>query len=101
MLHLQLLSNFAHRAISADRSQTRLAAPLAIPTVLAALVGLASLAGCASPRTASTPTPDKPLVWPAPPDPPRFSYVRSITRPADLGIKTSAFKRFGQWITGS
>jgi len=40
-------------------------------------------------------------VWPDPPDPPRIAYVQSVFRPGDLGIKTSAFTRFGHWVTGS
>ena len=72
-----------------------------IAAVLAVVFGLLLFAGCSAPKTASTPPPGKPLVWPAPPDPPRLTYLRSITRPADLGIKTSGFKRFSQWLTGS
>jgi DNA-binding beta-propeller fold protein YncE len=69
--------------------------------VLAASFGIVLLVGCAAQKTGSKAVPAAPLVWPALPDPPRIAYVRSITRPADLGIKTSAFKRFGQWLTGS
>ncbi|MDB6028069.1 MAG: repeat domain protein [Verrucomicrobiales bacterium] len=41
------------------------------------------------------------LVWPSPPGEPRISYVQSIYRPADAGVKASAFARFGHWLTGS
>lgn len=43
---------------------------------------------------------DKP-VWPEPPAAARIAWSQSIHRPVDLGIKRSAFTRFGQWITGS
>lgn len=58
--------------------------------------------GCAShqrPTEAAQST--TPRVWPAPPEVPRISYVQSILRPADIGIKFSAFTRFGHWVTGS
>jgi hypothetical protein len=45
--------------------------------------------------------PAKPLVWPAPPEVARVGYVQTILRPADIGMKFSAFTRFGHWITGS
>jgi sugar lactone lactonase YvrE len=41
------------------------------------------------------------LVWPPAPDAPRIAYVHSFTRPSDLGIRQSAFTRFGHWLTGS
>jgi sugar lactone lactonase YvrE len=47
------------------------------------------------------PQPNLSLVWPAPPDPARIAYVRSLSGPADLGIKQSGFARFGRWLTGS
>jgi DNA-binding beta-propeller fold protein YncE len=39
-------------------------------------------------------------VWPPPPDSARVVYVRSFNNPADLGIKSSVFKRVGNWIAG-
>lgn len=41
------------------------------------------------------------LVWPPPPDEPRVAYVRSFNNPANLGLKPSALKRIGNWITGA
>jgi len=69
------------------------------------LVALAVICSCPSAmagksRNANPPTPAA-LVWPPPPDQPRVIYVRSFNKPADLGIKPSAFKRFGNWITGA
>jgi sugar lactone lactonase YvrE len=61
------------------------------------------VAGCAQVQHAPTSSspPAKPLVWPSPPEVARISYVQSILRPADIGIKFSPFTRFGHWITGS
>src|ERR1043166_8276263 len=56
--------------------------------------------GCSStPKPPSAPSTT--LVWPPAPDAPRIAYVQSFARPSDLGIKQSAFTRFGHWITGS
>lgn len=58
--------------------------------------------GCAShQRRVDATQSATPRIWPAPPDAARISYVQSILRPADIGIKYSAFTRFGHWITGS
>jgi DNA-binding beta-propeller fold protein YncE len=65
-------------------------------------IGASLLAGCsgferapAAEKRAST------VIWPSPPDAARIAFVRDIARPADLGIKSSTFTRFGRWITGS
>jgi len=39
--------------------------------------------------------------WPPLPDVARVVFVRSITQPADVGIKGSALKRFANWFVGS
>jgi hypothetical protein len=62
------------------------------------------LAGCASAKqdvgvTASA-IPSTKKVWPQPPAEPRIAYVRSISLPADLGMKSSGWSRLGGWITG-
>lgn len=41
------------------------------------------------------------IVWPYPPDEPRISYVRSIRRPDDLGIRKSFFERLRDVVFGS
>jgi DNA-binding beta-propeller fold protein YncE len=62
------------------------------------------LLGCSSTKqnqpgpTATLPAPKK--VWPEPPADPRIAYVQSISVPADLGMKISAWSRFGGWLTG-
>ncbi len=69
--------------------------------LLAAIAGLVT-AGCAGSHSAATPAePAESLVWPAPPETARISYVQSVYRPRDLEIKASAFTRFGRWLTGS
>jgi hypothetical protein len=67
-----------------------------------ALVALLAFTGCAgSQRAPSAAEPAAPLVWPAPPEQARIAYVQSVHRPADVGVKSSAFVRFGRWLTGS
>lgn len=39
-------------------------------------------------------------VWPLPPDAPRVAYVKSITQPADAGVKISGWGKLGNLITG-
>jgi sugar lactone lactonase YvrE len=68
--------------------------------VLGALTGVL-ITGCAQHKRAPMTTQTTPLVWPAPPEVARVSYVQSVLRPADIGIKFSPFTRFGHWITGS
>ena len=66
---------------------------------LSALAALGLLASCASrpaEPAARTPT----IVWPPPPERARFAYERSISGPADLGVKRSTFGRFADWLTG-
>jgi len=67
------------------------------------MLGLAIfIAGCSStPKTSSTASAPTTLVWPPSPDPARIAYVRSISRPADLGAKQSVFTRLGHLISGS
>lgn len=66
-------------------------------------LGIVMVTGCAArqrtPSTASAAS--TPKVWPAPPEVARISYVLSVVRPSDIGIKFSPFTRFGHWITGS
>lgn len=66
---------------------------------LAAAGALCLIVSCAS-RPASSAQTAAPLVWPAPPNPARFAFEKSIHGPADLGVKRSAFGRFADWLTG-
>lgn len=68
--------------------------------VALAVICSGAISIAAKSRTANGPAPTT-LVWPPPPDDPRVVYVRSFNNPADLGVKPSAFKRFGNWITGA
>ena len=56
------------------------------------------LASCATPLpiTSEKSAP----VWPAPPDQPRITYVRSMHGPRDIGQSLSIVTRFGHWLTG-
>ncbi len=59
-----------------------------------ALGGVAALAS-ESVRTGVAP------VWPPPPNEPRVVYVRSFSKPAEVGIKASAFKWLVKQVSGA
>ena len=40
------------------------------------------------------------MFWPAPPDPPKIAYVRSLAEPKDIGAKPSWFKRALRFLFG-
>ncbi len=44
------------------------------------------------------PLPD--IIWPKPPDIPRISFVNSISRPEDMGIKEGVIKSFIRFLAG-
>ena len=56
-------------------------------------VVLCLLAGCASPPSGLT-TPEEPVLFPLPPDPPRVQFLTSITRSDAIVEPESAFQRF-------
>jgi len=63
-------------------------------------VGLVAL-GCASTRPPSTPAGAAvEIVWPAPPQPARIRYLRTVERPRDLGIRASIWQRMQQFLSG-
>lgn len=60
-------------------------------------------AGCSP---IAVPQPDvadthQPLVWPEAPEPPRIRFVRSLTRPEDLGIRRSVLQRLADLLLGA
>jgi DNA-binding beta-propeller fold protein YncE len=55
------------------------------------------LAGCA---TAPPPKEEPKLVWPAPPEPPRIEFVRSITSQDDLKADTTFTAAMASFLTG-
>ncbi len=62
----------------------------------------ALLAGC-GPTTAPAPEQaavSEPLVWPAPPAFPRVRFLKTVARPADLGVTPSFWERIGRIILG-
>jgi DNA-binding beta-propeller fold protein YncE len=65
------------------------AATLAVATVL--------VAGCAS---APPPVEEPKLVWPAPPEPPRIQFVRSITSQEDLKADTTFTAAMASFLAG-
>ena len=40
------------------------------------------------------------LVWPPPPDQPRIQFLKTIVKPADIGIKKSFFKKIWEFVAG-
>lgn len=59
-------------------------------------------AGCSP---VAVPRPDladtQPIVWPEAPEPPRIRFVRSLTRPEDLGIRKSVLQRLADLVFGA
>src|SRR5438046_1798154 len=87
-------------AVTQSRPETGL--PFGAKMLLSLAVVLAmGFAGCTRMRPVAESQSPQQIVWPGPPEVARVAFVKSIGRPADLGIKTSAFKRFGRWIIGS
>lgn len=75
-----------------------------LPTVrLAGVAGLACaalLAGCAMPEPGPAPY-TGPLVWPQPPDQPRFAYQTALRAPADIAVPDSRQDKILQGISGA
>jgi DNA-binding beta-propeller fold protein YncE len=69
----------------------------AVRIALALMFGLA-LAGCA--RPVQTVENKAPLVWPAAPDAPRIAYVKTFSRPDDLGISRGFLQRLADTLFG-
>src|SRR6266567_5761534 len=70
--------------------------------LIAAIGALLILIGCTSARhSESNSEANTPLVWPAPPDVARIAHAQEVRGPGDLGVRVSAFTRFGHWLTGS
>lgn len=57
---------------------------------------LLALAGCAAAPVEKRPE----IFWPQPPDPPKITFVQSLSEPKDIGIKPSLFKKVIQFIFG-
>jgi sugar lactone lactonase YvrE len=68
-------------------------------TLVTCLTGLmlTQVLGASSPAKTQTQGP----AWPPAPAEPCVVYLKSITGPADLGIKPPALSRFATWITGN
>lgn len=68
---------------------------------LAALASLA-VAGCSPVGVPKTDLADtQPIVWPEAPEPPRIRFVRSLTRPEDLGIRKGVLQRLADLVFGA
>jgi len=59
-----------------------------------ALAALSIAAGCASgPAVQEALVPQTPLIWPSPPEPARVQYIKTISRPEDIGASKGFFRR--------
>lgn len=64
------------------------------------LVAAAAAHGCASRGTPPAERDGAPLVWPSPPARPRIRFVKSVSRPSDLGRGPSLGQRLKRFFTG-
>ena len=67
----------------------------------AAALALAVAPALAAQSVAKPSVQEQGPAWPPPPAAPCVVYLKSITGPADLGIKPPVLSRFADWITGS
>ena len=70
-----------------------------LPLLGASAFAALGLIACA-PAVQAPPEPAKTLVWPAEPAEPRIAYVRSFSRPEDLGIRKSMMQRMVEFVFG-
>jgi sugar lactone lactonase YvrE len=66
----------------------------------AALVTLMPLSGCTAPAGPLFPPPEKPVVWPKPPDRARVRYVGQLAAAGDLGARKSAGESWNEFWFG-
>jgi len=57
------------------------------------------MGGCVKP-TGELREPLPEIVWPQPPDKPRIRFINVVSRPEDLQIKSTGFRRFSDYFTG-
>ncbi len=63
---------------------------------LLVLVTLTLLGACAAPEIQRRTD----LFWPLPPDPPRISFVMSLSEPRDMGVRRGFFRRATEFLFG-
>ena len=75
----------------------------AFPIFGAMLLLLVLLSACATTenevRETAT-TPQKPLIWPSPPEPARVSWFKAISRPEDIGANKGFFRKIAEFLLG-
>jgi len=72
----------------------------AAAALLLLLAGWENCPGSAPPQKPAADTAPA-RVWPSPPAEPRISFVQSISRAADLGMRTSGWSRLANLVTGN
>lgn len=71
--------------------------------VLSFIFAALPFGGCQAPMTSpriEEPAVVRPLVWPQPPQQPRIRFVRTVTRPQDLGIESSFWQQVWGVVVG-
>ncbi|MBI5642405.1 MAG: 6-bladed beta-propeller [Deltaproteobacteria bacterium] len=66
-------------------------------------LSVALISGCASTEVElheEIQTPQKPLIWPSPPEPARVSYFKTISKPADIGANKGFFRKVAEFLLG-
>ncbi len=56
--------------------------------------------GCKTAPSPAPSEPTEPIVWPSPPETARIKYLRSITKPGDIGWSLSFFKKVVSFVSG-
>jgi DNA-binding beta-propeller fold protein YncE len=70
-----------------------------IASVLIVLVTVIAVTGCFK-QVAETPKALPDIIWPAPPEIPRIRFVNSVSKPEDLNIRGTVFKKIIRFIKG-
>jgi len=65
------------------------------------VIGVVLVAACSEPGPPVSAGPQPELVWPAPPLTPRIRFVRTISRPEDVGIKAGWLESVFSFIKGA
>lgn len=68
--------------------------------MLLMLVFLSACAGTESEVRETASTPQKPLIWPSPPEPARISWFKAISKPEDIGANKGFFRKVAEFLLG-
>lgn len=85
---------------SAEKKKSVLPASTLALAAVCLTAGL-SLFSCASAPIEPFRPPDKPVIWPAPPEQARISFLKTIERPEDIGARQGFFRRLADIVLGA